>query len=261
MEEICQGILRWDLTTVPEECYAYAVLVCHEGLYAFCSADSCSILQPGQSLLLRCSPATEFPQALTGREQGTALLLDPEAAALPGIGQTHLPELPDSAAVFADPRILSVCDAIRREEQNLPMRSLKLAELWLLLCETTLTVTPRICKREEFRIAWDAYRYAMERMHEHVTIQHMAARTAVSATKFKHCFQAVFGDSVFSCIRREKMYRAAAMLTGTDLKIVEIALETGYDNCSKFSRAFTGEFGCTPRTYRKKRGILLEHLE
>ena len=59
------------------------------------------------------------------------------------------------------------------------------------------------------------------------------------------------GHSFSWLIRRLKMTEAKDCLIHTDLKISEIAEQTGYHSCDHFSRVFRGEYGMSPQKYRK----------
>ena len=60
----------------------------------------------------------------------------------------------------------------------------------------------------------------------------------------------MFGISAAAYIRREKMKRAAKALTDTDRTVLDIALEYGYDNASKFAKTFRTVMGASPAAYR-----------
>ena len=60
----------------------------------------------------------------------------------------------------------------------------------------------------------------------------------MSQSALKSCFRAVYGESVYSCIRAQKMQCAAADLRRSEMSIMEIAGRYGYDNGSKFAKAF-----------------------
>ena len=45
---------------------------------------------------------------------------------------------------------------------------------------------------------------------------------------------------------------AAARLIETDEQIIEIAIDTGFNNISYFNRIFKKRFGVTPKEYRNK---------
>lgn len=48
------------------------------------------------------------------------------------------------------------------------------------------------------------------------------------------------------------MLHAAALLSETDLPIIEISGRVGYESQSRFAIAFRKEYGMTPLEYRKK---------
>ena len=77
----------------------------------------------------------------------------------------------------------------------------------------------------------------------------------MSATLIKNCFKDVYGVSVYSYIRTQKMEKAAVMLRETDMQVTEIAGTLGYDNSSKFAKAFKDVKGVTPGVYRKKQRL------
>ena len=53
-------------------------------------------------------------------------------------------------------------------------------------------------------------------------------------------------------IRRERLGRAAAMLTETHLTVQQIAAAVGYNDGRFFAKQFKSEFGRTPTTYRRE---------
>ena len=67
----------------------------------------------------------------------------------------------------------------------------------------------------------------------------------------KACFKGVYGQSMGKYLREYRMQAGAEQLTGTNLRIIDIAAALGYKNASKFSEAFTGYYGMTPYAYRK----------
>ena len=52
----------------------------------------------------------------------------------------------------------------------------------------------------------------------------------------------------------QKMQAAAKRLVGTDQSVLAIAGDFGYDNASKFAKAFRDAFGVTPGEYRRRGG-------
>lgn len=99
-------------------------------------------------------------------------------------------------------------------------------------------------------IAEDTFSFCMEHMQEHYTIPFLAARAGVSPTKLKLVYRIVYGTSLFAHVRKEKILWAAHELALSNCRIIDIAEACGYDNASKFSAAFSGVIGCTPKEYR-----------
>ena len=58
----------------------------------------------------------------------------------------------------------------------------------------------------------------------------------------------------YAYIRMQKMQAAAKRLVGTDQSVLAIAGDFGYDNASKFAKAFRDAFGVTPGEYRRRGG-------
>ena len=104
-------------------------------------------------------------------------------------------------------------------------------------------------------LAKDICRYLTERMDRKVTLNMLAETFHVSATLIKNCFKDVYGVSVYSYIRTQKMEKAAVMLRETEMQITEIAGALGYDNSSKFAKAFKDIQGVTPGAYRKNQSL------
>ena len=106
-------------------------------------------------------------------------------------------------------------------------------------------------------LAKDVCRYINDHMDRKVTIEQLAAQFYVSPAQLKKCFYSVYGESIQAYIRAYKMRSAAHCLKTTDMSVAEIASAFGYDNSSKFSRAFREVMGVSPTECRKS--IFLEH--
>jgi AraC-like DNA-binding protein len=89
------------------------------------------------------------------------------------------------------------------------------------------------------------------RPENHYTLEELAARFKISVSSMKRCFKGVYGSSIYTYMRAWRMNAAAVMLRETNESVISIAGKLGYDNPSKFSRAFQDVMGKTPREYRK----------
>ena len=88
-------------------------------------------------------------------------------------------------------------------------------------------------------------------LKRHYTTEELSKRFSVSPTALKNVFKEIYGDSLYSYLRRIRMNAAASMLIQAPEKSIgEIANEVGYENQGKFSTAFKNVIGQTPLEYR-----------
>lgn len=91
----------------------------------------------------------------------------------------------------------------------------------------------------------------MNRFPEHITIEQASKISGVSKSKLKADFFKEYGMSYYSYFRKERMKLAAQLLLETEQKIIDIAEAVGYENGSKFAKAFRDVTGFSPSEYRK----------
>lgn len=82
------------------------------------------------------------------------------------------------------------------------------------------------------------------------SLEEIARHAGLNAFQLKRDFPLQFGSTVSAYGRRYRLERARALLRSTDMTVTRIALEAGWDHPGKFSAAFSGLFGETPREYR-----------
>lgn len=110
----------------------------------------------------------------------------------------------------------------------------------------------RSCTRAQVELAKQVCRYINAHMDTRLTIEQLALRFYVSPAQLRKCFYSVYGESIYAYIRAFKMRSAAYCLKTTEQTISEIAGAFGYDNSSKFSKAFRDVMGVSPTEYRKE---------
>jgi len=62
-------------------------------------------------------------------------------------------------------------------------------------------------------------------------------------------FKELTGISITDYVRSVKLTEAARRLKDTDAKVIEVALDSGFESVDGFQRAFYREFGCNPGIY------------
>lgn len=95
-------------------------------------------------------------------------------------------------------------------------------------------------------------KYVEEHYSEKITLEMLANETNQSVYNLAHSFKKYTGQSLLDFINGYRLSIAAKMLTETKNPIINIALETGFNNVSYFNRAFKVKYHMTPTEYRKK---------
>src|SRR6476469_4564388 len=88
-------------------------------------------------------------------------------------------------------------------------------------------------------------------------VEAMAHAACFSRRQFHRLMLQVLGETPGTHQRRLRLDRGAWLLLTSQSTILEIALETGFENHETFARAFRGRFGITPSAFRKNRGATL----
>ena len=76
-------------------------------------------------------------------------------------------------------------------------------------------------------------------------------RACLSATAFKSGFRRLYSLPVHTWLRQRRMEKAAELLRGSSLSVLEVAMAVGYGSASQFTAAFRLQYGVTPAAYRK----------
>ena len=69
------------------------------------------------------------------------------------------------------------------------------------------------------------------------------------------------GRTLISYITAQRMNYASKLLLNTNIPVIQVANETGYDNHSFFTQKFREYFGVTPTVYRKKHSAIISSPE
>ncbi|CAG4896550.1 helix-turn-helix transcriptional regulator [Paraburkholderia saeva] len=86
--------------------------------------------------------------------------------------------------------------------------------------------------------------------HEAHTLHSLACAAGMSEFHFLRTFQRVTGVTPHQYVLRARIRAAALRLVDDTAKIVDVALDCGFNDVSNFNHAFRAEFGVSPRAYR-----------
>ena len=96
-------------------------------------------------------------------------------------------------------------------------------------------------------------RYADEQYTDSITISELSATYRKNEKYLGRLFKREIGLSFGDYVLSKRLKKAEKLLKTPDEKIIEIALECGFDNISYFNRVFKNKNGMSPGDYRKNK--------
>jgi transcriptional regulator GlxA family with amidase domain len=88
--------------------------------------------------------------------------------------------------------------------------------------------------------------------HEEWPVARLARVSSVSEAHFARSFKEAFGVPPHRYLLTRRIERATALLRDTDLPILEIALQTGWNSLGTFGRTFRDVTGASPGAFRAR---------
>lgn len=149
------------------------------------------------------------------------------------------------AHIFAE--LYSVPEAIRKGYFKV-----KILELLLFLSAFPVQAAQpqHSYPQAQVQLAEQIGAYLLENTERRLTVAELSQRFGASATLINSSFRGVYGMSPAAFLRAQKMHGAARLLRQTDRTVLDIAGQFGYDNGSKFAKAFRDVIGVSPNAYR-----------
>lgn len=92
--------------------------------------------------------------------------------------------------------------------------------------------------------------YINNHFADDINIEKLSSMAGYSVSHYEHCFKALIGKTPFEYINHIRIINSAKLLKNTNMKIIDIAAECGFDNISYFNRVFKKIMGIAPKGYR-----------
>ena len=238
---------------------------CLEGRVEYRQNGRSFYLAPGDMVVARASALPQGSRFPTGHYHGIVVVIDPAAAPeclsciLSDVEvrpAALMEKLCPGGAVFAarsSRRVKHVFSELYAVPEDIRKGYLKVKLLELLLFLTTLTPSAQPahgCTAAQVTLAEQVRSCLLEEPDRDVTLRALSDRFGVSEAQVKASFTGVYGMSPAAYVRSQRMWGAAELLRGTDRTVLDIAGQFGYDNASKFAKAFRDVVGVSPREYR-----------
>ena len=84
------------------------------------------------------------------------------------------------------------------------------------------------------------------------SVEQLSARLGIGERHLSRLFKKHVGASPVQTARTVRLQRAKRLLDTSDLKIAEIALQSGFGSIRQFNATFIETYRCSPSAYRKK---------
>lgn len=92
--------------------------------------------------------------------------------------------------------------------------------------------------------------YIEQNYNKDLTLEELSKVASFSKYHFHRIFKSIIGENLSDYIRRVRL-SSTTLKFKTNQKITEIALDSGYETNSSFSKAFKKHFGITPKEFSK----------
>ncbi|WP_133649220.1 AraC family transcriptional regulator [Paraburkholderia flava] len=90
-----------------------------------------------------------------------------------------------------------------------------------------------------------------DHLDEPLDIDRLAEIACLSPYHWHRIYQAMYGETVATTVRRLRLHRAAGYLVQGEMPIAQIATKAGYSSLQSFTRTFRAAYGIPPAQYRK----------
>ncbi|WMJ81753.1 AraC family transcriptional regulator [Clostridium sp. MB40-C1] len=117
--------------------------------------------------------------------------------------------------------------------------------------EKSHTKIPTNSKEQETEIIIRAKDIINEKFQSSLSVRELASNLNISIYKLQQIFKNNTGNTVYEYIKKVRIEKAKYLLKNTDMSILQIVNEIGYENPSKFSSLFKSYNNMTPLQYRK----------
>lgn len=98
----------------------------------------------------------------------------------------------------------------------------------------------------------EAIFYMLNNYEDPISIADVAAAIRLDPSYFARLFSQRMGVTPSQWLNEYRLKKSCSLLTGTDLKVNEIALSVGFTDPLYFSRRFHRQYGISPSTWRTK---------
>jgi AraC-like DNA-binding protein/mannose-6-phosphate isomerase-like protein (cupin superfamily) len=97
-----------------------------------------------------------------------------------------------------------------------------------------------------------AMRYISDNHMNDLNADEVAKKFALSLSYFRYLFKSITSKTFTEYLNSMRILKAMELLKTTDKRVLDISLETGFNNVNHFNKVFRQQTGITPLSYRRK---------
>lgn len=110
--------------------------------------------------------------------------------------------------------------------------------------------THQLLKPSDIDRIYQARALVTQRLEDPLSLLELARTVGLNDCTLKRGFRQVFGTTVFSYLRQQRLVKARQLLQDTEMSVVAVACQVGYTHAGHFAAAFKREFGISPKVLR-----------
>jgi len=164
------------------------------------------------------------------------------------IGLRHVPL--DSGAGIAASQALDCAYEGELRRLYLTAKSIEIVCSVIRSYATVEAPAEPMLRRADIEKLREAKRLIEENLGEPLSVSDLANAVGMTVKKLQQGFQAFFRSSVGQTYKQVRLAKALALVSGSDMSMIDIAIECGYECPGSFTRAFKLAFGSNPSAHR-----------
>ncbi|MCM3630482.1 AraC family transcriptional regulator [Paenibacillus glycanilyticus] len=127
---------------------------------------------------------------------------------------------------------------------------------WEELCDNQLSalillMAGQLADKLDYRVS-QVMRVLSSQMQEPLSINELAARVGLSASRLSHLFKAETGRSIVDTLNNMRLEQAALLMLKASRTAGEAAFDVGFQSYNHFAALFRRRYGCGPAEYKRK---------
>ncbi len=113
--------------------------------------------------------------------------------------------------------------------------------------------------RKTTRVNTGGISHSVERMAAYIAshytqplkVETVASQSGLHPNYAMHLFRKTCGLTIMESVLQQRLFHAKRLLLTTDLKILDVAMESGFGSASRFHEAFKNSIGISPSEFRQ----------